>query len=37
MVKKQQIWKVRKTFGLEATTLADKTAAIEELGAGAWQ
>lgn len=35
--KKQQIWKARKTFGLEATRQADASAQIEEVGAGAWQ
>ncbi|GIL92562.1 hypothetical protein Vretimale_18976 [Volvox reticuliferus] len=37
MAKKQQIWKVRKTFGLEPTPLSDRSAQVEELGAGAWQ
>lgn len=37
MAKKQQIWKVRKTFGLEPTPMADRSAQVEELGAGAWQ
>ncbi|GFR52217.1 hypothetical protein Agub_g14758 [Astrephomene gubernaculifera] len=37
MAKKQQIWKVRKTFGLEPTPMSDRTAQVEEVGAGAWQ
>ncbi|KXZ47703.1 hypothetical protein GPECTOR_33g585 [Gonium pectorale] len=37
MAKKQGIWKVRRTFGLEAAPLTDRTAQVEELGSGAWQ
>ncbi|GLC65527.1 hypothetical protein PLESTF_000306400 [Pleodorina starrii] len=37
MAKKQQIWKVRKTFGLEPTPMSDRSAQVEEVGAGAWQ
>lgn len=37
LAKKQQIWKVRKTFGLEPTPMSDSTAQVQELGAGAWQ
>jgi hypothetical protein len=37
MAKRQQIWKLRKTFGLPATVMSDPTAKIAECGAGAWQ
>ncbi|KAG2443285.1 hypothetical protein HYH02_009355 [Chlamydomonas schloesseri] len=37
LAKKQSIWKVRKTFGLDPTPMSDRTAQVEELGAGAWQ
>lgn len=37
LAKKQSIWKVRRTFGLDPTPMSDRTAQVEELGAGAWQ
>ncbi len=36
MVVQQQIWRMRRAFGLEATPLKDPTAAVQEFGAGAW-
>lgn len=36
MAKKQQLWKVRKTFGLEPAPLSGAAAQVEEVGAGAW-
>lgn len=37
MEKKKQIWKLKKTFGLEAVPLQDGSAQVAEYGAGAWQ
>ena len=37
MQKKQSLWKVRKTFGLEPAPQHDSSAQVVECGAGAWQ
>lgn len=34
---RKQVWALRKTFGLEAAVLQDKTAQLDVCGAGAWQ